>query len=436
MVCEMNRRANFGGGVCAMNLRRTGSVERLKAQGCKYNMIVRGMRGGEPIVEVSQIDSVVRALNPYEEFGEFAKFAESPDLRFVISNSTEAGIIFDAADKLSDAPPSTFPAKLAQLLWRRFEFFKGDASKGLIALPCELLERNGDALRGCVLKYARLWNLGGEFERWLERSCAFCNTLVDRIVSGLPSAEDARKLGISDELAVVAEPYYLWAIEAPEFAARELPFKESGLNAVFVKDVAPFRARKVTLLNAPHTLMSAVAIQCGLATVLEAVSDDKVAEYLRRLMFGELVKTLDSPNGGLEDFAREVLERFKNPYLEHALKSIAMNSVGKCAVRAVPPAREYFTRFGHAPAATAFGLAANIKMAFETRAALPPALSHVAAEKDMLAYAAAILSSSDFFGGDRAGFAPVKTAVSGYLENIQNRGMPAALEDFLNERHS
>ncbi len=434
MVCDANAAGVFAGGVCVCNLRRSGSVEKIKNAGGIYNLISRGMQNGAAVSKISKIDSVVDAVNPYSEFEKFISFAESETLRFIVSNSTEAGIRFSADDSVADTPPETFPAKLTLLLHKRWRHFGGDIAKGLVILPCELLERNGDALKECVFKYAELWRLEPAFAEWLDAACVFCNTLVDRIVSGHPSADekDPAVRALDDPISVVAEPYLLWAIQ-PKSVAAELPLDKCGLNVIFCDDIAPYRSRKVTLLNAPHTAMTAVGLLSGMETVREAVDDPLVGKFVRGLMFEELVPTLAMPQAESESFARDVVDRFRNPFLEHKLKSIALNFVSKCNVRLVPPTEKYFEKFGKVPQRLAFAFAANILMAFAAKSALgeSPEAAQAAAKSAPEAFAEAFVSSPRFVGGlsENAEF---KNAVVSFVKKIGANGITGALGELEN----
>lgn len=434
MVCDANAAGVFAGGVCVCNLRRSGSVEKIKNAGGIYNLISRGMQNGAAVSKISKIDSVVDAVNPYSEFEKFISFAESETLRFIVSNSTEAGIRFSADDSVADTPPETFPAKLTLLLHKRWRHFGGDIAKGLVILPCELLERNGDALKECVFKYAELWRLEPAFAEWLDAACVFCNTLVDRIVSGHPSADekDPAVRALDDPISVVAEPYLLWAIQ-PKSVAAELPLDKCGLNVIFCDDIAPYRSRKVTLLNAPHTAMTAVGLLSGMETVREAVDDPLVGKFVRGLMFEELVPTLAMPQAESESFARDVVDRFRNPFLEHKLKSIALNFVSKCNVRLVPPTEKYFEKFGKVPQRLAFAFAANILMAFADKSALgeSPEAAQAAAKSAPEAFAEAFVSSPRFVGrlSENAEF---KNAVVSFVKKIGANGITGALGELEN----
>ena len=435
MIDCTNKANLLDAGVCVFNLRKSGSVEKIKKQNFKYNLISRGIENSKVSTKITEINAIVDALNPYEDFEKFINLATLPELRFVISNSTEAGIYFDNKDSASDKPPTSFPAKLTLLLKKRFDFFGGDNSKGLIVLPCELLERNGDALKDCILQYCTLWNFSEEFKTWLEKSCVFCNTLVDRIVSGKPSENETDKtvIALNDPLAVVAEPYMLWAIEAPSFVEDELPFKKCGLNVVFTNNITPFRNRKVMLLNAPHTLLSAIGLQMGINTVFEAVSNQDILQFLQIVMNNELAKTLSLPTEDLQNFSAEVLDRFRNPFLEHFLKSIANNAIAKCSVRVVVPLEKYINDFAKIPHAMAFGLAANIVLAFKDKSLLPTSekFDELRNCQDLKLFAQ-LFAKNDFIMGSLANCQSLKTSLCEYVLQIETLGMKNALKEFLN----
>lgn len=436
MICEANKRQLIDGGVRVFNVRKTGSVEKLKANGCAFHLVSRGIGENGAVSETTKVDSIVDAFNPYADFAEFVNSALLPDVRFVISNTTEAGIYFDANDKLEDCPPTSFPAKLTLLLLRRFELFNGDKSKGLVMLPCELLERNGDSLKDCVFKYAELWNLSAEFKEWLNQSCVFCNTLVDRIVSGHPAPNDKfikDEAVLSDPLSVVGEPYLLWVIESPIALEDELPFAKCGLNVVFTNDISPYRARKVVLLNAPHTLMTATGVQMNITTVLDAVFDKLVGDYLQKLIFSELIETLDMPRTELEAYANEILNRFRNPYLEHQLLSIANNAIAKCKVRAIPSLETFYKKNKAFAPAIMFGLASNITMAFANKAYLPDTADakELVDETNLEVFAEKLASCESFADKTFSQNVDFKNELVRIVKSIQQNGIEGALKEML-----
>jgi tagaturonate reductase len=289
--------------------------------------------------------------------------ADQPEIRFVISNTTEAGIAFDPACKLEDAPASSYPGKLVQLLYRRYQTFNGDPAKGLIIFPCELIFLNGHVLKDCIEKYIDLWNLGSDFKKWFEESCGVYATLVDRIVPGFPRNEIAQiqeKICYRDNLVVQAENFHLWVIEAPREVAREFPADKAGLHVLFVPSEEPYHKRKVTLLNGPHTVLSPVAFLSGVNIVRDACQHEVISQYIHKVQFDELMQTLDLPMEELEKFATDVLERFDNPYVDHQVTSIMLNSFPKYQTRDLPGLKTYLQRKGDLPKGLVFGLAAII----------------------------------------------------------------------------
>ena len=298
------------------------------------------------------IDVISRALNPYTQNNEFMKLAEQPEMRFVISNTTEAGIAFDPSCKLTDAPASSYPGKLTQLLYHRFKTFNGDKSKGLIIFPCELIFLNGHKLKETIYQYIELWQLGDEFKTWFEEACGVYATLVDRIVPGFPRKDIAaikEKLQYDDNLVVQAEIFHLWVIEAPQEIAKEFPADKAGLNVLFVPSEAPYHERKVTLLNGPHTVLSPVAYLSGVNIVRDACQHPVIGQYINKVMFDELMETLNLPKDELKKFAEDVLERFNNPFVDHAVTSIMLNSFPKYETRDLPGLKTYLQRLplGH-----------------------------------------------------------------------------------------
>ena len=289
--------------------------------------------------------------------------ADQPEIRFVISNTTEAGIAFDPSCKLDDAPASSYPGKLVQLLYRRYQTFNGDTTKGLIIFPCELIFLNGHVLKDCIYKYIELWKLGDDFKKWFEEACGVYATLVDRIVPGFPRkdiAEIQEKISYRDNMVVQAENFHLWVIEAPREVAKEFPADKAGLHVLFVPSEEPYHKRKVTLLNGPHTVLSPVAFLSGVDIVRDACNHEIIGQYIHKVQFDELMQTLDLPLDQLEKFAGDVLERFDNPYVDHQVTSIMLNSFPKFQTRDLPGLKIYLERKGELPKGLVFGLAAII----------------------------------------------------------------------------
>lgn len=364
MVEEMNIKADFNGDIQIIQPLDQGMGEMLNAQDGLYHLQLQGIQNGEIVDEIKLITCVQGVINPYRDYHAYLSLAANPDLQFVISNTTEAGITFDPADFLiENAVPHTFPGKLTALLYQRFQIFNADPSKGLTIIPCELIDKNGEMLKKCILQYAELWDLPIGFLKWIEESNVFCNTLVDRIVPGYPKDnidEIQQKIGFEDKLIVKAEPFHLWVIEGPQALQETFPADRAGLQVKFVNDLRPFRTRKVRILNGAHTAMVPIAYLKGLRTVREAVEDEEIGQFVQETIFDEIIPTLDLPKEELEKYAHEVLDRFRNPFIRHELASIALNSISKFKVRVLPSILEYHTKFGTWPKNLVQSLAALI----------------------------------------------------------------------------
>lgn len=359
----LNEKTDFNGAVQLIRpLRNNKEVKHLEQDGL-YHVAQRGLLNGKTISETRLITCVTDAIHPYLEFQRFLKAAENPDLQFIFSNTTEAGIVFNSQDNSVYSIPESFPGKLTLLLFQRFSHFNKDISKGLISIPCELIEKNGDALRTVILQYISHWNLPDEFKDWIIQHNTFCNTLVDRIVPGFPkdaATEIQQSLGYEDTQLVMAEPYHLLVIEAPEKVRKLFPTDQAGLNVKFVPEITPYRIRKVRILNGAHTTLVPVAYLRGLQTVKESVNDPYVGEFLNRAIHEEIIPTLGLPNDELKQFASDTIERFQNPFIRHELMSIALNSISKFKVRILPTILEYEKRTGKLPERLLQSLAALI----------------------------------------------------------------------------
>ena len=360
IIWKTNQKTDFNGSVVVVQPIEKGMVSWLNEQDGLYHLNLQGLLDGKPVDSVDLIDVISRGLNPYEDFASYLALAEQPEIRFVISNTTEAGIAFDPACKLEDKPASSYPGKLTQLLYHRWEHFKGDMSKGLIIFPCELIFENGKHLKECIRQYIDLWNLGPDFSAWFEEACGVYSTLVDRIVPGYPrdnAAELCERAGYDDHLLDKAEIFHLWVIEAPKEVAAEFPADKAGLNVLFVPSEAPYHERKVTLLNGPHTVLSPVGYLSGLNTVKECCEDPEVGKFVHKVMFDELLPTLNLPEEELVQFANAVLERFRNPFVKHFVTSIMLNSFPKFKTRDLPGLKTYLERKGELPRGLVLGLA-------------------------------------------------------------------------------
>jgi tagaturonate reductase len=364
MVDGLNRKGLFGGSVVVVQPIQQGMAEQVQQQAGLYTLLLRGIQGGKLVESRQIITSISRALNPYPQWAEVVAVAQSPDLRFVFSNTTEAGITYTEEPYQANTCPNTFPAKVTALLLERFKEFNGDPSKGLVFMPCELIEQNGAKLKECVLKYAAAWQFGADFIAWVQTANYFLNTLVDRIVPGYPREEAARlktELGYEDKLIVAGEFFHLWVIEGPAELAEEIPFHKAGLNVVWTPDMTPYRSRKVRVLNGAHTSTVLGAFLAGLNTVGEMMKDPVFGKFVEQAVFDEIVPVLKMEAGERRKYAEAVLERFNNPFIKHELLSISLNSVSKWKVRVLPSLLDYVETFGQLPPSLTFSLAALIR---------------------------------------------------------------------------
>ena len=363
IVWNMNEKADFNSSVVVVQPIAKGMVDMLNEQDGLYHLNLQGLDKGKKVDSLQLIDVISRGLNPYTQFDEYLKLAENPDMRFVVSNTTEAGIAYDPSCKFTDAPASSYPGKLTQLLYHRFITFNGAEDKGLYVFACELIFHNGTELKKCVEQYIELWSLGADFKAWFDNACGVYCTLVDRIVPGYPRetiGDILEKIQIDDKMVVQAEIFHLWVIEAPEKVAKEFPADKAGLNVLFVPSEKPYHDRKVTLLNGPHTVLAPVGYLAGFDIVREIVEDEVMGTFVKKVMFDELMPTLDLPKAELEKFGNDVLDRFRNPYVKHFVTSIMLNSFPKFKTRDLPGMKIYLERIGELPSAIVLGLAAII----------------------------------------------------------------------------
>ena len=412
----------FDGSVVIVQPIEKGMCSVLEQQGCEYNLFLRGIDNGQVVDEHTHIDIISRCVNPYENFESYMKLAENPDFRFIVSNTTEAGIEYVDSNQFTDAPARSFPGKLTQLLYKRFLL----GLKGFIILSCELIDHNGEELEKCCLRYADLWGLGEEFKTWLVQENDFCSTLVDRIVTGFPRDEHeelCRRIGEQDNMMDTAEIFHLWVIQGSH--EDELPLQKAGFHVVWTDNVDPYKKRKVRILNGAHTSMVLGAHLYGLKTVGECLKDEKVSALLRKCIFGEIIPAI----GDTEDnrkFGEAVLERFSNPFIKHMLLSIALNSVSKFRARVLPTILEYRDMFGSCPQGLTFSLAALIAF-YRTDDAND---SQEIMDFMKTAPVEDILKREDYWGQD---LSPLLGDVKKWYELIETEGMSKAYDAVLSE---
>ncbi len=442
IVWNTNKAADFNAGVVVVQPIDRGMVDMLNSQDGLYHVNLQGIDKGEAVDSIDMVDVINRGVNPYREFDQYLALAEDPNIRFVISNTTEAGIAFDPDCKLEDKPASSYPGKLTQLLYHRYEYFKGDVTKGFIILPCELIFLNGKELKKCIYQYIDLWNLGEGFKKWFEDACGVYCTLVDRIVPGYPKdtiEQIHERIGYSDNLVVKGEIFHLWVIEAPESVAEEFPADKAGLNVLFVPSEAPYHERKVTLLNGPHTVLSPVGYLSGLDTVKQCVEDPEVGRFVKKVMYGELLETLNLPKPELEAFADSVVERFVNPYVKHFVTSIMLNSFPTYRTRDLPGLKTYLERKGELPKGLVLGLAAiityykggkrgDVEIVPNDDAAIIELLKNLWAEGDVRKVTEGVLAAEFIWGENLNEIPGLTDLVTADLDLIQKEGMRAAVK--------
>ncbi|MCQ2245946.1 MAG: tagaturonate reductase [Bacteroidaceae bacterium] len=460
IIWNTNQKTNFNASVVVVQPIDKGMVEWLNGQDCLYHVNLQGRLNGEAVNTLERIDVISRALNPYSQNAAFMALADQPEIRFVISNTTEAGIAFDPSCKFSDAPASSYPGKLTQLLYRRFKTFNGDPKKGLIIMPCELIFLNGHHLKKCIFEYIDLWkeDFGADYETfkdWVTNYNYVCATLVDRIVPGFPRKEIAQiqeKVGYADNLVVQAEIFHLWVIEKPtnmsiEDLRAEFPAEKAGLHVLIAESEAPYHERKVTLLNGPHTVLAPVAYLSGLNIVRDACNHDVIGKYIYKVQFEELMETLNLPMDELKQFANDVLERFNNPYVDHAVTSIMLNSFPKYQTRDLPGLKVYLERKGKLPKGLVLGLAAIITYykggVREDGAPIQPndsaeimqLLTDLWATGDTRKVAEGVLAAKDLIWGEEHGnlnlIHGLTDMLTEFLNSIQEKGMLETVKSIL-----
>jgi tagaturonate reductase len=447
IIWNMDKKIGFDASVVVVQPIDKGMVSVLNEQDGLYDLNLQGLdENHQPVNSIDLIDVISRGINPYEDFNSYIKLAENPNIRFVISNTTEAGIAFDPNCKLADKPALSYPGKLTQLLYHRFLYFKGDLKKGLIIFPCELIFLNGKELKKCIEQYIDLWKLGTEFKSWFENACGVYCTLVDRIVPGYPKDtinELLERIGYDDHLVDKAEIFHLWVIEAPESVEKEFPADKAGLHVKFVPSEEPYHQRKVTLLNGPHTVLSPVGYLSGLNTVRECCEDPLIGKFVDKVMYDELLGTLNLPHDELKKFADDVHDRFCNPFVKHQVTSIMLNSFPKFKTRDLPGLKTYLERNGKLPQGIVLGLAAictyykggkradGAEIVPNDDPAIMQLLKELWAGGCVHCLAKGVLGATSIWGEDLNAIPGLTELLAKDLDIIQTKGMRAAVESIL-----
>ena len=451
MLDIANEQGLFDGSVAVIKPIPFGTLDAFHEQDCRYTVILRGLEDGRRVEKTRLITVVSDAVDAYAEYDRYAAYARLDSLRFIVSNTTEAGIVLDPSDRMELTPPNTYPGKLTKFLFERAVAFDYATDKGLIILPVELIDDNGIELERCVKALAQQWKLGERFTAWLAEACVFASTLVDRIVTGYPKEEAEAlwaRLGYEDRLLVTAEPFGLWVIESQKDISAELPLEKCGLPVLFTDNQKPYKQRKVRILNGAHTSFVPAAFLCGHDTVLDAMQDPLIRDFMQHTLYDEVIPTLTLPKEDLLRFAEAVTSRFENPFIKHALLSICLNSVSKWRARCMPSLLSYVQDTGRLPARLAFSLAALLAL-YENgtisegaltclRDGVPYTLRDDAAALDFFTdnrdiapdvLTERFLMRTDFFGQDLTAVPGLKSYVSDALAAIRRAGMRAAMAD-------
>ena len=418
------------------------TIQNLEKQDYLYNVCLEGVENGTPKKETRLITSLDKAFSPIEKPELYTSIIESPELRFIVSNTTEQGIRFDE-DDANNLCAATFPGKVTALLNHRYKHFKGDKNKGLIFLSCELSENNAARLKEYIARHADNASMGKDFLDWVNESCVFCDTLVDRIVSGY-SEDSVKELekekGYVDNALVKGELYHLWVIggEGAEKVKKELPLHEAGLNVYFLPSVKEFRDKKVRILNGAHTGMVALSILAGNDTVFEAFSNPEINKFVNKFIENEVIPVIDENPEELKNFSAEILERFTNPYINHQLRSIALNSLSKWETRNYPTLKDNWKKLNKLADLSVFTFAALLALYAPDSPFTPEDKpEHVKIikenwnDEDIKSTVTTVLESDIFsenFGKEIPGFVDKATE---YLTSIRKNGIRKALTNVL-----
>ncbi|MCI5080197.1 MAG: tagaturonate reductase [Saprospiraceae bacterium] len=449
MIDVYNEKKQADLGVLVVKPTERGDYQQWRDQEGLFHILTKGLRNGELVNESRLVSCVSEIIHPYKDWQGFLASAKWDTLEYVISNTTESGIRFSADDRKTDAPPKEFPAKLCAWLYHRFLHFNGAESAGLVFIPTELIMDNGVQLKSTILQYADLWELGEDFKNWIEQANTFCNTLVDRIIPGVAKealAEAHQQVGFEDSMITQGEPYHLWAIEAPAAVQAALPLDQIGLNIIYTNDLTPYRVSKVRILNGAHTSMVPVGYLYGIETVREVLEDEKMGAFVEQCIFDEIIPSLDLPEVDVDKFAKDVLDRFRNPFIRHRLISISLNSISKFKTRVLPSILAYHAKKGQLPKALVFSMAALLHFYKGEHNGQPIELkddpTHIAFMKDawaesdssedsLKALAQNILKWESAWKQDLTEVSGLHQLLANYLIMIEKEGMPIAVSKFL-----
>ena len=452
----MNEKADFNSKVVLCQPIAPGLADMINEQEGLYTLFLRGFENGKKVNDKRVISCVSRCLNPYKDYDAVLACAKNPDLRFIACNTTEAGITYDPACSFTDVPADSYPGKLTQFLYKRFETFGKEPGKGFVILSCELIDNNGKELEKCVLQYVEKWKLGEEFTSWIKQENIFCSTLVDRIVTGYPRNEAAsicEELGYQDNIIDTGEVFGFWVIEGPESLKKELPFEKAGLPVLITDDHKPYKQRKVRILNGAHTSFVLGAYLAGQDIVRDCMEDEVICGFMNKTIYDEIIPTLTLPREELMSFAASVTERFKNPFIDHALLAISLNSTSKWKARVMPSLKGYIANTGRLPecitASFAFYIAfyRGTELTEEGLTAARPAGNEYTVKDDrpilqfyydhrnddVKTLVHAVCVNEEFWGEDLSAIAGFEDAVAGYVAAIEEKGAYEVMKSCLDK---
>ncbi len=364
---KLNKETGFNGGVVLLKPTDNGDYKELRIANGKYHTFLKGYKNGILASEIEQIDIIKKIIHPYAEHETFMETAKIPSIRFIVSNTTEAGISFNESNRFEDQPAGEFPGKLTQWLYKRFIHFNGNKLRGCFIIPLELIEDNGESLKKCILQYADHWGLTDAFKNWIRSHNYFCNTIVDRIISGYPDDQDLQKINKNYRKysqMVSGEIFMSWLIETSQVSKlkKELPLDQLGLNIQFTKNLKPYRDLKVRILNGTHTAMVPVGYLNGSRLVREVMADANTQKFMISLLFSEINPCYKGfPLDEIERYASATLERFRNPNISHKLLDISLNCISKFQIRLWPTIQDYNEKYRGSPKLITFSLACLFK---------------------------------------------------------------------------
>lgn len=440
---KLNNEVGFNAGIAVVQPIEKGLVNLLNEQDGLYTLFMKGISEGKEIQEKELISNIVKGIDPYTNYQEYLDLAKEKELEFIISNTTEAGIAYVESDRLDARPPSSFPAKLTALLYARYEHFEGNSDSGLTIIPCELINHNSDTLKEIIFKYIDDWKLEDGFKNWISNDCSFHNTLVDRIVPGYPRDEIEvynKQLNYQDNLIVTAETFFLWVIEGGDSLKKKLPFHKTDLDVKIVEDMQPYRTRKVRILNGAHTSIFALSYLHGNETVKQTVDSEFTGDFIKKIVFDEIIDTMTMDKEELVKFADEVFDRFRNPFIKHLLSSLSLNAISKFKVRALPSLLEYVDIHNKVPTHLTFAFAGLIRfykgqwngedLPLNDGPDILETFAEIWKSNDYQFIAESALKNTTFWGQDLTQIKDLSSAIAFALKEIEDNGIEVGFANF------